>query len=179
MHLGGSGDDWAPSRHFFSRHLWTYSDIIGCVLHSILSYGSILDEDNERARRSQSRERSRRDWKALWAKTSLEILRDFAYKSDYWPDDWNGRGYRNRLSQKSSLSAVKPDFGFIHSFQRNNRGTYSVAPMSNWKTSSSNCRQYSLMQLKWSELTSDYKSCPGSPCSCTPFSPRPSTWTYA
>lgn len=20
MHLGGSGDDWAPSRHFFSRH---------------------------------------------------------------------------------------------------------------------------------------------------------------
>lgn len=57
--------------------------ILSDAFCTVLSYGSILDEDNERARRSQSRERSRRGWKALWAKTSFEILRDFAYKSDY------------------------------------------------------------------------------------------------
>lgn len=54
INLGGSGDDWAPSRHF-SRHSWfsklcfsLLSDIIGCDLRSILSYGSILEEDNEK-----------------------------------------------------------------------------------------------------------------------------------
>lgn len=149
---------WAPSRHS-SRNLWSsnvfhyYSGSIGCILHSILSYGPILDEDDGRGleeakveKGDGETEKPRKRLRLVFTKfLGRNISRDIKRLRIH--GSLTGSLERSGLSPKIFLLSCKfsansrqeppkTDFGFIHNFEsypklRRNRGTYSGAPMSN------------------------------------------------